>query len=344
MRQPGKRDRILLAATIVAALVLGAYLAIPGLSPDEGAGAAQGGSQIAVNGAAVRAQQLPGGVLVRGLDPRAPFGDGRVYVVSPAGRADRAGALACKQLHAAPGGTGLCLGLAENGLDYDAILFDGDYRETRRFPIAGVPDRARVSPDGRYAAYTTFDDKSAQGYFASASEFTTFTRILDTRTGKVVLRLEDLTVIHEGRPLPDTSDENFWGVTFTGDGRYYATGALLGEHYLLEGRIGSRQARTIRAHVECPSLSPDGSRIAYKRRIGNSNRWRLHVLDLASGEDVALAERRSIDDQPEWLDDERIAYSDDRSVFAVPADGGGRPVKLVGGASSPASPAARDGS
>ena len=54
--------------------------------------------------------------------------------------------------------------------------------------------------------------------------------------------------------------------------------------------------------VECPSLSPDETRVAFKRRQGDN--WRLHVLDLDTGREYPLAETRSVDDQVEWLDDD----------------------------------------
>lgn len=79
-------------------------------------------------------------------------------------------------------------------------------------------------------------------------------------------------------------------------------------HYLIEGRVGSGRARVVRDGASAVALARR-TRIAYKRRVGDSNRWRLHVLDLASGRDVALAENRSTDDQPEWLGDDTIVYS-----------------------------------
>jgi prolyl oligopeptidase PreP (S9A serine peptidase family) len=73
--------------------------------------------------------------------------------------------------------------------------------------------------------------------------------------------------------------------------------------------LSARRLEVLRENVECPSLSPDGTRLAYKRSMGGAENWRLHVLDLRTMRDVPLAERRSIDDQAEWLDDESIAYS-----------------------------------
>ena len=93
--------------------------------------------------------------------------------------------------------------------------------------------------------------------------------------------------------------------------------------------------KVLRDGVECPSLSPDGKQIAYKSRIGDASRWHLRVLDVATLEDHAVAETRSIDDQAEWLDDDTLAYSDGTNVYTVPADGSGEPGLLVRDATSP---------
>jgi len=67
----------------------------------------------------------------------------------------------------------------------------------------------------------------------------------------------------------------------------------------------------------------------------------LSVLDLATGTRTALAETRSVDDQPSWLDPNTIGYavprgSGDSDIWSVPADGSGRPRLLIPHAESPA--------
>jgi hypothetical protein len=277
-----------------------------------------------------------GAVLVRGVDPQATRRDGHLYELRPDGRARRAGRLACKRVHVGTDArTGLCLAAARSGIGYEGVVFDDRYRPLRRFPIVGVPDRARVSSDGRYGGYTTFDSAGSEGYFASAGDFSTRTEIVDMGTGESLLRLDDLEVTRDGAPF-EPPDAQFWGVTFAGGDRFYATLATGRDHYLIAGDASSGRARVVRSGIECPALSPDGRRIAYKRRIGSTNRWRLHVLDLDTGADVALAESRSIDDQPEWLGDDTILYSDDRAVFTAPADGSDGVRRLAARATSPA--------
>ena len=273
-------------------------------------------------------------LLVRAVDYDNPRLNGRLFTVglAPGEQARAAGELACERVHENAGGDGLCLAAETHGFDYQGIVYGPGRRPRHRFSIPGVPDRARVSPDGRYAGFTAF--LSGHTYSAGVRSFATHTAIVDMRAGRPLFDLDQLEVTRDGEPF-ERADANFWGVAFAGGDRFYATLGSGGRHYLLEARVGTRQARVIGEHMECPSPSPDGTRIAYKRRIGKQDRWRLHVRDLRNGRDVALAERRSIDDQPEWLDDETIVYSDDRNVYAVPADGSGRAHRLVARASSP---------
>jgi len=318
------RKTVLVAAGVAVALAL---LALTGLARP---GADD--QPVAASGA-----DIPGRMLVRGVLPGRPQADGPVRVVPGGARMAGLARLRCRRLHASPAGPVLCLRVSSNGFDYEAVMLDGAGRTVARRPVAGFPSRVRVSPDGRYGAYTAFGDFD-EGYFSGTEFFSTDTRILDMRTGAVLLRLEDLDVRRDGAPVADLAYAELWGVTFGAGGRFYATAGLPRErgHLLIAGRVGSRRARVVGDHVECPSLSPDGTRIAYKRRIGKSDRWRLHVRRLDGGGDVALAERRSIDDQPEWIGDDRVAYSDGRAVFAVPADGSGAPERLAGRATSPA--------
>ncbi|GAA3110229.1 TolB family protein [Streptosporangium carneum] len=264
--------------------------------------------------------------------------DGRGTLTRQAGGSRTTLDRTCARFHAAVS-TAVCM-ITDMGARtrYYATVLDGSLRETRRVEVPGVPSRARVSPSGNMVSWTVF--VSGDSYLSSG--LSTRTGILDTRTGRTVPSLEEFALYRDGRR--DTSpDHNYWGVTFTGDDdHFYVTVSTKGEFYLARGSYAARRVDTVRRGVECPSLSPDQTRVAYKKRTGDaSSPWRVHVLDLASGRDTALAEDHSVDDQVAWLDDGAVMYArlaGERSdVWTVPADGTGTPRKLLEDAFSPVS-------
>lgn len=244
----------------------------------------------------------------------------------------------CVRVYAA-GGTGVCLH-PQNPWSYEAVVLDRDLRQVRAVAVPGLPNRARVSPSGRMVAWTTF----VAGHTYNGGSFSTSTGILDVRTGALVRSLEEFAITRDGRAYR-AADVNFWGVTFAADdNRFYATMATGGRRYLVEGDFAARTVRTVVDNVECPSLSPAGTRVAFKRAVdGDPDRgWRLSVLDLRTMLVTPLAEPASVDDQPAWLDGATIGYTKrggdgDPDVWAVPADGSGEPRLLIPGAESPAS-------
>ena len=239
------------------------------------------------------------------------------------------------------GETGLCLS-ADRGVvtTYKTQLLDGELGLGRELDTTGLPSRARVSRDGRLAATTTF----VSGHSYAATGFSTKTTIYDTSSAAALADLEEFRILRDGEPYR-SADVNVWGVTFGADSsRFYATMASKGSTYLVRGDVGERTLRTMARNVECPSLSPDGSRIVYKKQDSTSGplRWRLHLLDLATGQETTLSETRSVDDQVEWLDDDRVIYGLPRDgsavtdVWVVPVDGTGRPSVFIPRAWSPA--------
>jgi Tol biopolymer transport system component len=116
-----------------------------------------------------------------------------------------------------------------------------------------------------------------------------------------------------------------------------------GKRYLVYGDVTAQTVRTLAANVECPSLSPDGTKVAFKEALGGdpAKGWRLSVLDLATLTRTKLAETRSVDDQAAWYDNDTVMYALRRSaraadVWSVPADGTGKPELLIPDAESPA--------
>jgi hypothetical protein len=228
-------------------------------------------------------------------------------------------------------GAGLCLDVL--GTEMGVTVLDTRLRERSSFTLTGIPSRARISPDGRWGGVTAFVVGHA---YASPGQFSTAATIIDLRAGKPLADLEkDFTVTRDGKVV-DATDRNFWGLTFAGDGdTFYATLATGGKTWLIKGSIRERRAQTIHENVECPSLSPDGTRIGYKKAVSyNPSTWRFHVLDLATGRETALAETRNIDDQLAWLDDERLLYGFEDRTWVVAADGSGRPRTWLGASDS----------
>lgn len=258
--------------------------------------------------------------------------------------------MACEVVYVA-GGHGICLS-ADRGVftTYAASLFDPrTFKVSTTMPLKGIPSRARVSIDGKVAAFTVF--VSGHGY--TTLDFSTQTLLLDTRNGEVIADLETFVVRRDGEIIA-APDFNFWGVTFTPDAKtFYATLSTSQKHLLVRGDIASRTAEVIHENVECPSLSPDARRVAYKKRlmIGNRIAWQLQVLELATGRETALSERRSIDDQLEWLDNANVLYSvpaaEDGSspstdVWVAPIDAKSAPRLYQRNAYSPASARCKD--
>jgi hypothetical protein len=236
----------------------------------------------------------------------------------------------CERVYFAAG-RGLCLTRASGlGVRYAARFLGPGLKVEGRVELPGIVSRARISPGGHWGAATGF----VTGHSYRDRGFSTSTYLLDMTDGSVVTDLETFTVTRDGRRI-DSVDFNFWGVTFARDGdRFYATLGTAGKTYLVEGSVRTRRMRVLHEGVECPSLSPDGTRLAFKKTVGNA--WRLTVLDLATMRETPLAETRSVDDQAEWLDGGHVLYGLGGHVWRVRADGRGRPARFLADALSPA--------
>jgi hypothetical protein len=321
----------ILAALCVVAAGVSAAIAVVGAHRDRVA-AAQ-----AVTAARPLADRVLSGrapyVVFRSVDRRHPATLGHLAVAALDGRTPSAPALVgavCDRVGFAAR-RGLCLDV--EGTRMGVIELDSRMRALHSIQLAGIPSRAQVSPDGRWGGVTAFVVGHA---YAAPGRFSTVATIIDMRTGEPVGDLEhDFTVYRDGKAVRDR-DRNFWGLTFArNDDTFYATLALKDRTWLVRGSIRARRAHTIHANVECPSLSPDGTRIGYKKAIAhNPTAWRFTVLDLATGRETPLGETRSIDDQLAWLDDGHLLYGDDQRTWVVNADGSGAPRHFLAGADS----------
>lgn len=246
--------------------------------------------------------------------------------------------LTCERIYYAAD-NGICLRNASAGLDHvvSVTLFGSDFKPRHEFTTEGILSRARVSPDGKYAAFTVF----ITGHSYTDADLSTATFLLDTATGANLGNLEEFETWKDGQ-LYQAPEFNFWGVTFAQDSnRFYATLQDLGKIYLVQGDVAARTLTVLHENVECPSLSPDGTRIAFKKRTPQVF-GQLTVLDLTTMQEIQLAETYGIDDQVEWLDNEHILYHKLDydppklvSVFVLPANGTGKPEVFIPNALSP---------
>jgi hypothetical protein len=193
---------------------------------------------------------------------------------------------------------------------FEQVDLDPGWNVTGRNDLAGVPSRTRLSADGRLAASTSF----VTGHTYMTTGYSTATeihRVASTGGVKSFGNLEEFTLLVDGRPVAP-ADRNIWGVTFAADDNtFYVTVSTHGTTYLARGDLTTRTLTTIAAGVECPSLSPDGTRLAFKEKVDHRDGtwWTPAVLDLASmTRTVLTGERRNVDDQIAWLDDDTLLY------------------------------------
>jgi hypothetical protein len=278
-------------------------------------------------------------IVFRSTTPDADYG----LVASVPARAPGAGRLvsgtACDRVYS-EAATTVCL-RTDRGIltTFSANLLDDAGTTTEAWALPGIPSRARVSSDGSLVGFTSF----VTGESYATIGFSTATRIVDS-DGVDHGNLEDFALLLDGE-RNTAVDRNFWGVTFADDDNtFYATGATGGATWLVRGDLADRTLTGVRRGAECPSLSPDGSRIAYKKNVSTTGsvHWAVAVLDLTTMEETMMTDPRNIDDQVEWLDDETLLYAvprtdgvGDSDVWSIAADGGGEPALLIEHASSP---------
>lgn len=249
--------------------------------------------------------------------------------------------LSCLRVYSG-GDIGICLTSTTAGTktEWWARLFDARFQQLQQFPLSGEPSRVRVSPDGRLAAATVFES----GHSYAEHGFSTKTTLYDLTDRTSLGDLEQFEARRNGEVF-HAVDFNFWGVTFAQDGNtFFATLDTGGVSYLVRGHARGKTLEVLRPNVECPSISPDNARIAFKKRVGARSLgwWQVAVLNLDTmAETVLNHETRSVDDQVEWLDNDRVVYhltngTTGADLWSLGVDNASPPERLLESAYSPA--------
>ncbi|MEU3848042.1 hypothetical protein AB0E44_13780 [Micrococcus terreus] len=293
---------------------------------------------------------LPAGPHITFRNTASGQGYGMVSTVAlddPAG-ARTIGAIACDRVDEADGMLSCLRTVRGVPTTFRTEVYSAAGEPVADWPLAGIPSRTRVSDDGLIAT-TSF----VTGHSYAADSFSTETTVLGP-DGRDYGNLQDFDITVDGAPLTAV-DRNVWGVSFAGEDRFYATVASGGQSWLAEGDLAERTLTAVAPHAECPSVSPDGSRVAFKVRreragtIGSAGmvsgagvHWDVAVMELATGERTVIELEAGLDDQLEWLDDETLLYGLPRAdagwdsdVYALPAEADAVPKLLIEHAWSP---------
>ena len=222
--------------------------------------------------------------------------------------------LSCDRVHATPTGEVLCFskaaqGKPEPGARTTLFVFANDLSAAGQHvnDTQGRPSRARISPDGRFSASAEFT--TGHSYVGvGGSTFSTATVIASNDGDHRGENIQDWALLDAGKPVTAV-DLNLWGVTFdpANSDRFFVTAYFVGKPYLAEGSIKARRMVVVRPDMECPSFSPDGKRLAFKKRTSATG-WSPAVLDLASMKETVFDVANSVDDQIEWLDARTLIY------------------------------------
>jgi hypothetical protein len=214
--------------------------------------------------------------------------------------------VACDRVAARPEGASCLVTDAGVTTTFEVQELNAQWEQVDSSPLPGIPSRTRLSPDGTLVATTVF----VSGHSYMSTGFSTTTEVHEFGGGTRWGTLEKFDLVLDGRAV-NPVDRNIWGVTFVDDDTFYATVGTGGRTFLVEGHLAARTLTSVSPDAECPALSPDGTRVAFKVDVdpGRPIVWQIAVQDLATGARTLLEQGpRGLDDQVEWLDDDTLLY------------------------------------
>jgi dipeptidyl aminopeptidase/acylaminoacyl peptidase len=221
--------------------------------------------------------------------------------------------MGCARVHASDAGSIYCFTRVQPGkpkyyTGATGYVFDPQMKlTTTHTERKGSVSRARFSRDGRYIANTAFT--AGHSYLGvGGTSFSTATFIGYATTPRKDDNLQLWPIAYQGKAVTSV-DLNLWGVTFdpANSDRFLVTAYFDGKPHLAEGSVQARKINVLRSGVECPAFSPDGKRIAFKKRV-SPTQWIPALLDLASGVETAFSIEESVDDQIEWFDNNTLIF------------------------------------
>lgn len=250
----------------------------------------------------------------------------------------------CLRLYVAAG-NGVCLSQQDALVpQYTATLFDAAdpyQRDIKSYPMA-LPSRARITPDGATLSATGFVSGSSYTDIGGATATIVF---IDSFASNELVSLSEFDIDSDD-PKYAMEAADFWGTTFVDNDNFYVTGLFGADPEVMAGSLSTATLRPTTFKGSCPSVSPDGETLVYKRTRDGGG-YDLVAVTLATGDNWVLNETRSADDQVEWLDDDTILYAlhpvdDDASVqpewdiWALDITPGSEPQMFLPNADSPA--------
>jgi hypothetical protein len=228
--------------------------------------------------------------------------------------------MACLRLHGAKNGDLICSSTkiknATGGFDFSLLnstWYSADLKKTLVFPMDKSNrnySRTRISADGTAMAWTNFNTDA--GYEDIGMEEQLFT---STYVGRVInntpvsSNLRQWSLFKDGTKISN-ENLNYWGVTYhpKNSQTFLVTVSFKGIHYLAQGDMVTQQIKILHPNVECPSYSPDGQLIAFKKRK-DATTWSPAILELRTFKEIVFNQlNESVDDQIDWLDANTLIY------------------------------------